>query len=116
MTASTVLKADDPIIISSRNRRGGEHLTNPTGVLFMADAEAKLDRLVEMVSDVRVDVARLSGRSDARDRELAAIRLDIDEVKARPQGLTGRALTVALGAVASGAAALVTILDKVHIG
>lgn len=102
--------------LTTRKRRGGEHLINPSGALTMPDADAKLDRLMTMVGDVRVEVAKLASHSDARDIEFARMRADLDEVRARPQGLTGKSLLIALASVASGAAALVSIIDKVHIG
>ena len=108
---------------TTRNRRGGEHLTNPSGALTMPDADAKLDRLMTMVGDVRVEVARgteritaLAEHSDRRDAEMKQLRQEIDELRARPIGLTGKQLLTALTAAAGGAAALVSIIDKVHIG
>lgn len=97
-------------------RRGGARTTPPPGVLHMPGAEEKLDRLVTMLSDVRVDVAKLTATNDARDRDIEQLRTEVENLRARPQGLTGRSLLIALASTASGAAALVTVLDKVHIG
>ena len=74
------------------------------------DVTRKLDRVLEIVSDLRVDVGRVAERVDgmgtqqsARDREFEALadrereditrlQSEIDALKERPEGITGRQL------------------------
>lgn len=60
-------------LAASKHRRGGVRMSTP-GELDMPDAEAKLDRLVNMVTDVRVDLVGIDGKlerlvSDTADHE-----------------------------------------------
>lgn len=96
-------------------------------------ADGKLDRVLEVLSVVRVDLARVAERQDAmaaradgvaddiadlagrHRQDVRAIWAALDEVRARPAGLTGRALLAAAGGVVALAVGVVQILSHVTI-
>ena len=124
---------------TTRNRRGGEHLTHPTGDTDMAEL-AELKSLSKAVTDgfteLKVQLATMTthidhaiqGQADHETRlrvveqrvdlsdQVDDLRKDVEALKGRPAGLTGRQLLAALGSTAGIAAALATVIDKVHIG
>ena len=93
----------------------------------------KLDRALEMLTDVRVDIGRIAERqtalsdqtaSHAKDlgdlmtkhrEDVRAVWKAIDELRARPAGLTGKALLAGAGTLVALAVGLVQLLTHVHL-
>lgn len=106
---------------------------HPRGAGLSDTADGKLDRVLEVLSVVRVDLARVAERQDAmaaradgvaddiadlaerHRQDVRAIWAALDEVRARPAGLTGRALLAAAGGVVALAVGVVQILSHVTI-
>lgn len=105
------------------------------GVTTLAEsADHKLDRALEMLTDVRVDIGRIAERQTAladqtashakylgdlatKHREdVRALWKAVDELRARPPGLTGKALLAGAGTLVALAVGLVQLLTHVHIG
>lgn len=98
------------------------------------DIIRRLDRVLEVLGDVRVDAGRTAERLDAlaaqqsaRDRELeqlarhheddmARVEAAIDELRARPSGLTGRQLLVGIVSVVAAATGLIELISRIRIG
>ena len=96
-------------------------------------ADGKLDRVLEVLSGVRVDLARVAERQDAmaaradaaagdiadlaerHRQDVRAIWAAMDEVRARPVGLTGKALLAAAGGIVALAVGVIQILAHVTI-
>lgn len=96
-------------------------------------ADHKLDRALEMLTDVRVDIGRIAERQaaladqtagnargldelTAKHREdVRAVWRAIDELRARPAGLTGKALLAGAGALVALVVGLVQILTHITI-
>lgn len=107
--------------------------THPhAGVTTLAEsADHKLDRALEMLTDVRVDIGRIAERQTAladqhakdlgdlatKHREdVRALWKAVDELRGRPPGLTGKALLAGAGTLVALAVGLVQLLTHVHIG
>ena len=106
---------------------------HPRGAGLSDTADGKLDRVLEVLSVVRVDLARVAERQDAmaaradgvaddiadlagrHRQDVRAIWAALDEVRARPAGLTGRALLAAAGGIVALAVGVVQILSHVTI-
>lgn len=105
-----------------------------TGETALAEsADHKLDRALEMLTDVRVDIGRIAERqtalsdqtaSHAKDlgdlmtkhrEDVRAVWKAIDELRARPAGLTGKALLAGAGTLVALAVGLVQLLTHVHL-
>lgn len=98
------------------------------------DIIRRLDRVLEVLGDVRVDAGRTAERLDslaaqqsARDRELeqlashheadmTRVQAEIDELRARPPGLTARQLLVGAGALIAAATGLIELISRIRIG
>lgn len=96
-------------------------------------ADHKLDRALEMLTDVRVDIGRIAERqtalaeqsasmtrdveqlADRHRQDIRALWVAVDELRARPVALTGRALLAAAGGVVALAVGVVQILTHVTI-
>ena len=97
-------------------------------------ADHKLDRALEMLTDVRVDIGRIAERQTAladqaashakylgdlaiKHREdVRALWKAVDELRARPPGLTAKALLAGAGTLVALAVGLVQLLTHVRIG
>lgn len=110
--------------------------THPhAGVTTLAEsADHKLDQVLETLTLLRVDVGKiavrhdaLASQADAHARDLDTVRAKhsadtrelwkaVDELRARPPGLTGKALLAGAGALVALAVGLVQLLTHVRIG
>ena len=106
---------------------------HPRGAGLSDTADGKLDRVLVVLSDLRVDVGRIAERQDAmaaradaaaadiadlaerHRQDVRAIWAALDEVRARPAGLTGRALLAAAGGIVALAVGVIEILSRVTI-
>jgi len=84
-------------------------------------ADHKLDRALEMLTDVRVDIGRIAERQTALADQTAGNARGLDELtandelRARPAGLTGKALLAGAGALVALVVGLVQILTHITI-
>lgn len=109
--------------------------THPhAGVTLAESANDKLDQVLETLTLLRIDVGQIAVRHDAlasqadsHARVLDAVRAKhsadtrelwkaVDELRARPPGLTGKALLAGAGALVALAVGLVQLLTHVRIG
>lgn len=106
---------------------------HPRGAALPESADDKLDRALEMLTDVRVDIGRIAERqtaladqsasttrdveqlADRHRQDIRALWVAVDELRARPVALTGRALLAAAGGVVALAVGVVQILTHVTI-
>ena len=104
------------------------------GGLDLPENIAKLDRVLDAVGQIKVDIATLVGdmrsarESNARqerevervkqthDADMKDVRREIETLRERPPGLTGRQLWAGAVSVILAASALASIIDKIHLG
>lgn len=112
--------------LPTTTRRGGGPATGDT----LAEDSPKLDRALEMLGDLRVDVGRIAERQTADAEQRAAHVKDlsdltgrhredvrrlwsaIEELRARPAGWTTRQVAGAGAGMLAAAAALASIVDR----
>lgn len=123
------MTAPSPVTANVHTIAGRRAATPKTaGGLSVTTADDKLDRALELLGDVRVDVGRtaervdaLAAQSNARDREIEAlarrhtedikrVQEHIDELRARPVGLTAGQLWAGAAALIGTATALATLV------
>lgn len=118
---------------ASIHHLAGVARSHPRGAVLPETADDKLDRALEILTDVRVDIGRIAERQTAladqtagnargldelaaKHREdVRAVWRAIDELRARPAGLTGKALLAGAGGIVALAVGVIEVLSRVTI-